>query len=234
MMKRIFAILLVVFMLTFCVMGCGNNEEPQTPCEELITKEVELKDIEYCINYFCAFAHSGLFISQAELQEQLPVECVRETNNKYVVFEVAEGGRVYVFFKGDLVNHSVWVKEPLEWKTFKKLDEGDTMADVAGIDPVIAMYSGETPYNVHWIYAGKDQEGKNLYSAFSLHLLDDRLVAIQYETVSADVDRNSLTKDQFVISEIEVFDDFNYIIDREGSAHSGEYNFTILDQDYVK
>ena len=239
--RRFLAVLSMVLLLTMIMMmsmaGCHSDwtDQSVTPCEELITQQVEIKDLSFYLGYFSNLQYGGFHVSLDLLQRELPLECVREADNKYAVFEVAEGGRVYFFFVGSYVNHSVWVKEPLECNNFKKLKAGDTMADVAKIDSTVAMDGGESQYNVHWVMMdGTSEETAKMLTPLSFHLLEDRLVVVEYEAVNSDEQNiDELTRDRIVVKKVECYKDFVYEID-SNTMDKGKFDFSIYKQDMVK
>ncbi|MDR2525426.1 MAG: hypothetical protein LBC83_04435 [Oscillospiraceae bacterium] len=182
-------------------------EDNQVDCESTITKTISLQDFREQY-FFRDFSPSFSFQQTIEqINADFPIECLRKKkeNQRYVVYEAKESGRVFVFFRDQVVkSHCVYVLNTKKYRDFKSIKTGSLFDDVLKIDKAAEIWSSVN-----------DDIGMDGFR--SLHLLTDGLLAIRYKQ---DTKRNA------IVDEIQLFTDFRM------EANGTTYDYSILPQDY--
>lgn len=181
-----------------------------------ITKTYSEKDffdnglIYKLYNPFVSFQHYLYTV-----EELFPAECVRQISETMVcnIYKTQENGLVYLFFQKEydswVLHHSVYVKKGLSLSDFSSIKTGDSLESVGKIDPVALSVQ-------------KNSE----YPLFTIHLLKDGIVKIDYEKNNDGF---------FVVSGVQKSKDFKLTGKEIGlSDIDVVYDFTILPQDYIK
>lgn len=149
------------------------------------------------------------------VEELFPAECVRKISETMVcnIYKTQENGLVYLFFQKEyeswVLHHSVYVKKGLSLSDFSSIKTGDSLESVGKIDPVALSVQKYSEYTL-----------------FTLHLLKDGIVKIDYEKNNDGV---------FVVSNAQKSKDFK-LTGKEIGLNDIDivYDFTILPQDYIK
>ncbi len=205
-----------------------SNVDNTTDCDKIIKERKSIKDIFTFPGfgiYFSARAHSGYLETIDTVNQQIPIECLRQKENGdyYAVFHPKEGGRVYSFFtKQDkyYLSHSLYILEPLNKSDFELLKNGDQFSRVLSIDPAIqACYMYNALCN---LFSISDD------TLCTVHHFKDEIWMISYQkTGSGD------TEEDWRIEKIERFSDHVIVVNKPGYLIDGSYDYSILTQDYV-
>ena len=110
----------------------------------------------------------------------------RADNTLYFVYDTDTGYRLYLFFtkENDLqdpIGFPVVIKELLSHKDFESLKVGDTISDVAGIDPVAEVYRKKIIEIWNLQPKGAASQAAKGYPCTSIHYLKDGILKIEYE-----------------------------------------------------
>ena len=181
------------------------------------------------MNYF--LGHSARYDSLGWIVNDYPTQIVRtiEANGEkvmYFVYETDGDTRVFVFFDSSTdyrytVGFPIIMKRTLEYQDFSALGEGDTMADVAKVDPIAVLYQKEydrlSDVLVEKLYVNGAEE------ISTIHLLRDGILRIDYDRVS---------KGNYVIKAIGYHEDF--VLPVLGGWFVGNPCYRIYEFDYVK
>ncbi len=141
----------------------------------------------------------------------------------YAVYETDGGMRVYLYFlRQDDYSHMngrvILMSHTLRQSDFMGFQVGDTMDDVAQADPNIAVY--RKIYDEANVDALVNSESKG-WAITTMHLLRDGILRYCYE-----LEPNSQPR-RYVIREI------NYSPDFKLTELCGEFDYSILQQDYM-
>lgn len=149
------------------------------------------------------------------VEESFPAECIRKTSETtaYNIYKTEENGLVYLFFQNEyeawVLHHSVYVKKKLLLSDFASIKTGDSLESVGKIDP-----------------AALSVQKYSAYPLFTIHLLKDGVVKIDYEKNNDGV---------FVVSDLQKSKDFKLTGKEIGSQDIDiVYDYTILPQDYIQ
>ena len=205
------------------------------PAEVMITKTYSIKEVFDRFGYYMsAKMHSGYFISPEMYNASFEIECLRDMGNEnyYAVTKIEEGGYLYAFFPKDC-HHDLdaffYVNKPLDKNTFSKIQKGQTMADVAKLDPVVTYWKEKgVVYNC-------TQTGGIFYT---FHLFKDCIWMISYMID----DLEQPTPEGLVVKDIRKYPDRILVLDMEYEENGeikkvyeyGSYDFSILPQDYPR
>lgn len=207
----------------------NNNDST----DHLITQTY---DLSYIIknngSYFSSKGHSGHTPFFSTISECYDIECLRYIgeDKTYIVLNVTEGGRYFLFFTGFMLDYTVYVKEPLNAEDFDTLKPGSKLSEVMDLDPSLSVGAQNGGQEETLLTNSPSIPTDDLYS---IHLFPDRLLKITYEK-SDDSIRDS------TIKQIEWLPDFVlhvYVTTvKDGKEYgiigNGDYEYRILPQDY--
>jgi len=221
------------------------------PADQLITKSYSFADFAHKYGaYFNARRFSGNVHSVLDIDEQYPIECMRDmgNGNYYAVYNIKEGGRWFLFFPNDagkLYSYSVYVETPLDKTKFMKLRKGDNLPKVLEIDTPLSWLWNERKADSEFNSIGVLEDDSVMCT---YHLFKDSIWLITYKIDPALLSIKSpeeLPNDylnKITITNIEKFSDQKLIVnlpvfsERNGekipASVNGTYDFTILPQDY--
>lgn len=182
--------------------------------EELISKPA-ISDVEVtkysaedflfknkcCLFYSDRERNSALSCTIDDFIREYPPEIVRtiraDSGGKYlyIVYELDDATRVFVFFDNNPYNADckppVIMKKLLSMEDFDGLKIGDTMTDVAAIDPIAELYrkgydqkNRDVPEDSGWPFGVMQSHEKGgtlpLGQIYTIHLLRDGVIKITY------------------------------------------------------
>ena len=205
------------------------------PAEKMITKTYSIKEVFDRFGYYMsAKMHSGYFISPEMYNASFEIECLRDMGNEnyYAVTKIEEGGYLYAFFPKDC-HHDLdaffYVNKPLDKNAFSKIQKGQTMADVAKLDPVVTYWKEKgVVYNC-------TQAEDDVYT---YHMFEDCIWIIEYKVE----DIMNPTLETIFVSDIRKAPDNTLVIDmtyeKDGLTRGvhgyGTHDLSILPQDYPR
>ncbi len=208
------------------------------PAEEMITKAYPAKAIFDRVGvYFNANLHSGFVIRPELYNSWFEIECLRDMGdgNYYAITKVEEGGYFFAFFPSHshhCLDYTVYIQEPLNKTRFDRLKKGQSMADVAKLDPVVQIFidaeSTQMAFNA--------TQGGNI--CYTYHMFNDCMYLISYIMQ----DPRSSDPSGIHILDIRKFPDHKLILDmtyeEDGVTKQvygyGTHDFSILPQDYPR
>ena len=160
------------------------------------------------------------FMDSMSLLRDYPTEAVRirDDGSIYFVYESESGKRVYIFLdesneyaapRGTAV---VIGDELLSSSDFVDLKVGDTIKDVAEIDPLMELYRRKiigiegTDDRYSFIIFRNLFDQKRLFA--SIHYLTDGILKIEYTAGETDDETSLVTADDIIIYDIEYSEDY--------------------------
>lgn len=182
------------------------SKASQLSMEQLITKRYSEKEFyEKGVLYRSYQPLVSFHFYLYSISDLFPVECIRQTSDDsiYCIYKTKENGLIYLFFVKRwnewYMNHAIYSKKSLTLSDFQNIKIGDNRKAIEQIDPIVSTDSQYSQYQ------------------FTLHLLKDGVVKIEYE----------LKDGQMLVSNIQRKSDFKLTMD------DITYDYSILPQDYI-